>query len=111
MRNPRQKNNKHLAFIRRLPCLICGNDTQTEAAHIRYGDPTIAKQAAGLGQKPHDMFTVPLCNKHHREQHNFGEQKWWELRAIDPVKTALALYAETGNYERGARIAIAWLSR
>lgn len=104
-RRPRIKDNIHLDYIRQLPCLICGNNTQTEAAHIRMSDPSIAKKESGIGHKPHDMFTVPLCNLHHREQHDNGnEKKWWNSKGIDPVKISLALYAESGDHERGVCI-------
>lgn len=99
-RNPRIKDSAHLDFIRQLPCLICGNDIQTEAAHVKMADPSIAKPMTG-GMKPHDMFTVPLCGEHHRAQHSTNERKWWLSKGIDPVKVALALFAESGNYERG----------
>lgn len=111
-RNPRREDKKHLDFIRQLPCLLCGNNIQTEAAHVRMRDPSIAKPEAPYSAKPHDMFTVPLCNAHHREQHDFGnEREWWKSQGIDPVKVSLALYAESGNYEIGLRIVAAQIAR
>lgn len=107
-RNPRQKDNGHLNFIRGLPCCICGDNTSTEAAHVRMPDPSIAKPLTGIAIKPDDRFTVPLCGKHHREQHEFGsERAWWDLQFKDPVKLALALYAVSGDFELGERIALA----
>lgn len=104
-RNPRQKDNGHLDYIRGLPCLLCNDNTSTECAHVRYADPTVGKPISGLGNKPDDAYTIPLCNRHHREQTNFGnERQWWAITGVDPVKVALALYACTGDQERGERV-------
>lgn len=104
-RNPRQKNETHLAFIRTLPCLVCLDNVHTEAAHIRYSDARVAKPNAGVGAKPHDFYCVPLCNSHHALQHNVGDERtFWNGQGIDPIVTALALYAHSGDFERGTLI-------
>lgn len=105
-RNPRQRNNSHLDFIRGLPCAVCGDNTSTEAAHVRYSDPSVAKPITGIATKPDDKFTVPLCGRCHREQHQGDERLWWAARRKDPVKLALALYAVSGDHELGERIAL-----
>jgi hypothetical protein len=104
-RHPRRFDPDHLAFVRTLPCVICGDDTTVEAAHVRMMDPTVAKPMTGIGIKPDDMFTLPLCGKHHREQHAMREATFWEQHGIDPVKRALAIYAVSGDHERGSQIA------
>lgn len=104
-RQPREFDPDHLAFIRTLPCVVCGDDVTVEAAHIRYVDRSVAKPMTGLGIKPDDKYTVPLCGLHHRDQHNNNEREWWETLGIDPVKKALALYAVSGDHERGCQIA------
>lgn len=103
-RRPRLKNERHLDFIRSLPCLICKDETSTEACHVRMTDPSIGKLNSGLGQKPHDYFTVPMCGKHHRRQHLQNEQNWWAAHNIDPVKVALMLFAVSGDHQEGERI-------
>ena len=35
-------------------------------AHLR------SSATAGMSQKPHDVFGVSLCRKHHTEQHSLG---------------------------------------
>jgi hypothetical protein len=105
-RRPREKDNKHLDFIRGLPCCVCGDNTSTEAAHVRMPDPTIAKPLTGIAIKPDDKFTVPLCGRHHAAQHSMSEREWWYGKG-DPVKLALALYAVSGDHELGERIALA----
>ncbi len=101
----RQHDNKHLDFIRQLPCIICMDNTSTEAAHIRYAEPRAAKPQTGMGIKPDDAFTVPLCSEHHRRQHCNGERTWWSITiGKDPVYIALALWRVTGNVELGEQI-------
>jgi hypothetical protein len=100
-RTPRDKDEAHLKFIRTLPCCVCGDDTTTEAAHVRMADRSIAKPMSGMQTKCDDRFAVPLCGGHHREQHAESEHQWWLNLGVDPIKVALALYSVSGNYERG----------
>jgi len=105
MKTPRKHDEAHLSFVRLLPCCICGDATMTEAAHVRYGEPRAGKRPTGMGEKPSDCWTIPLCNKHHREQHEFGNERlWWMKQSRDPIFIALALYNVTGNHERGVQI-------
>ena len=94
MREPRRKSPTYLAWVRTLPCLVCKDSTATEAAHIRYGDPQAFKRPTGMGEKPDDRWAIPLCSRHHREQHSGSERKFWQDNDIDPVKTALALWVK-----------------
>jgi hypothetical protein len=100
-RNPRQHHDGHLGFIRGLPCLVCLDNTATEAAHIRMTDLRAAKKNPGLGAKPHDWWTVPLCNRCHREQHEMSESEFWDTKMIDPIFVAMALWINTGDHESG----------
>jgi len=107
-REPRIELPKHLKFIRQLPCVICGDNTATEAAHVSFGDSRIAKRHKGIGEKTHDFFVVSLCGKHHRAQHDRGDERlFWSMIGIDPILTALALYAFSGNVEKGEQIVAA----
>jgi hypothetical protein len=76
-RDPRQEDAKHLAFVRTQPCCVCGSRRNVEAAHLRMACPAIGKESTGMQQKPHDMWTTPLCNYHHLSgpiaQHKVGE--------------------------------------
>jgi hypothetical protein len=102
LKQPRQHSEKHLTFIRGLPCLRCLDNTGTEAAHIRYPSPKAGKRQVGKGEKPDDKWTVPLCNRHHHEQHRVGETAFWI--AQDQLFVALALWGATGNHEIGEQI-------
>ena len=90
-REPRQKDEKRLAYVRSLPCCICGDNTGTEAAHIRTGSINHNKRSTGMQEKPSDKWTVPLCNKHHREQHSMNEMAFWKKYGKDPFMLAMTL--------------------
>jgi len=106
-RMPRAKIEAHLDFLRALPCLICGNNIETQAAHIRMSDARIAKVNAGVGQKPDDFFCTPLCGRHHEEQHKGSEPRFWQRYGLDPILYALRLWSVTGNHEMGCEVVAA----
>ena len=71
----------YLAWIRTLPCILCGRINLIEAAHINAVGPR------GLWQKTSDFSAVPLCAPHHREAalsyHRLGEQRFAREHDID----------------------------
>lgn len=89
-RQPRERDEKHLEFIRSLPCCICGG-IDTEAAHIRTASLAHGKNHTGMQEKPSDKWTLPLCNRHHREQHTMAEMAFWKKYEIDPFMLAMRL--------------------
>lgn len=89
-RDPRVRDEKHLRFIRSLPCCICGDNTTTEAAHLRTSNILLGKDDHGWG-RPNDKWCLPLCGKHHREQHEGNELVFWTSYGIDPFMLALTL--------------------
>ena len=92
-KQPRIRDEKHLQYIRSLPCCICGDDTTTEAAHIRSGSINHGKLSTGMAEKPNDSWCVPLCGKHHREQHTMNEMEFWKCYRINPFILAMTLRA------------------
>jgi hypothetical protein len=72
------RNSRYLAWIRTLPCLVCGARRGIEAAHTG---------PHGLGQKSPDTSAIPLCTKHHRtgndSYHKLGQRKFVELHNLD----------------------------
>lgn len=106
-RAQREQDPRYLAWIRKLPCLICGDDITVEAAHIRYADHSVAKRGTGMGEKSDDKWAVPLCNKHHHEQHEMNEKDFWKIYEIDPVKAAAGL--KLNEYDSNAAdIIVSW---
>ena len=94
---------KHTKFIRSLPCVICSDQIHTQLAHIRFADPRLDKHT-GLGNKPPDFLTVPLCNAHHMAQHETNEKDWWDWWRLDPHFIAMSLFCYSGNYMKCCRI-------
>ena len=86
-----------LKMVSQLPCLVCKRPGPSEVAHVRYAAPDHGKPPTGLGAKPSDVWTVPLCAWCHRDgpdaQHKSGERAWWARKGIDPVAVAKALRA------------------
>ncbi len=96
-RQPRERDNKHLAFIRRLPCAACGIAGPCDAAHLRAGDITIGKRPTGKAEKPSDRWTTPLCRPCHERQHSGAELAFWSALGIEPFDLCQALYAVSGD--------------
>lgn len=101
MKDPRKENEAHLAFIRKLPCLITGAQPTVkviEACHIRYSSIAHGKRETGKAEKPHDWWVVPLCQEKHREQHAMGDERlFWAKYQIDPLIVAPLLWVHSGN--------------
>ena len=75
----RVKDKRHLALVRQQPCLIC-ETTPCDAHHLRTDMDT-----KGMGLKPGDDHTVPLCRKHHMDLHKYGDEKlWWAVQGVNP---------------------------
>ena len=87
-RQPRLKDAAYLAFIRRQPCCVCGRPGPSHAAHIRSGYPDAGWRATGMGEKPDDWRTLPLCALDHlngpNAQHRSNERAWWAAMGIHP---------------------------
>ena len=52
------RDKRYLQYIRDKGCVICGQPSI--AHHIRR-----SYWGSGMGIKPHDYVTIPLCNNHH----------------------------------------------
>lgn len=104
LKNPRRHDDAHLAFIRQLPCCICGEDTTVEAAHLRAGNLDYGKKSAGLQEKSSDQWALPLCGRHHRDQHKTNEVEFWRNYGINPWVLALSLWSSSGDSEMSITI-------
>lgn len=105
-RQPRERDEPHLRFVRMQPCCLPFCKRPAEAAHLRMSNMSIGKEMTGKGEKPHDKFTVPLCPYHHREgtdaQHKSNEREWWVMRGLNPWAIAASLWIESGGAARAA---------
>jgi hypothetical protein len=105
MAGKRRKNervdHKHADFIRGLPCLCCGRAAPNEQAHVRLGTD------GGMGLRPSDRYSVPLCAWCHRlaprAQHQIGEPEFYSLLGIDGGQVAERLYRISGDQAQGVR--------
>jgi hypothetical protein len=85
----RIRDREHVKSVAQQPCLVCGR-RPADAHHLRFA------QAAALGRKVSDEFTVPLCRGHHREVHHCGDEAaWWDKTGIDPIATARSLWLKS----------------
>lgn len=96
-----ERNDKHIALIRRCPCLACDQDPAGIAAHVRM--TRIGKPIAGTGAKPGDQWSLPLCAFCHtdgvRAQHRIGELQFWSDLGLDPLVICQRLYIASPDIE------------
>lgn len=102
----RKADPAYLGFIATLPCVahfarggvfLFG----VQVAHIRYGDLAQGKPGYGMGDRPHDRWTVPLCHVCHAQQHAMNERAWWEALHVDPIRLAASLHDGDRTTEAG----------
>lgn len=92
----RWKSTAHRDFVRGHACIVCGSEVITEVAHVRmYG-------AGGMGRKPDDWRTVPLCRDDHDRQHGVGEITFWERFGLNNLESAITYFIE--NSPKSAEI-------
>lgn len=101
-RKPRERDNEHLKYVRRgpcLPCLILGEEQTgpTRAMHVRSAYPEPGWPHTGMAQKPDDRRTLPGCDRHHTDgpkaQHRMNERTFWADLGIYPPNACAALVA------------------
>lgn len=107
-RQPRHRDDAHLAFVRAAGCVVCRKATNRpiEAAHVRMACIAIGKRETGLSEKPGDQWTCGLCTYHHRigvaSQHARGEREFWEHAGLNPFAICQRLWIESGGAARAA---------
>jgi hypothetical protein len=106
----RVRDNGHLAFIRRLPCVATYVSTGRleygcEAAHLRMPSALHGKPLTGKSVKPDDKWTTPLSpNQHFMQGNVFGEAKFWSFLGVDPFDLCERLYAVSGDDDAALKI-------
>ena len=99
----RVEDRAHLEWIRTLPCVITGT-RPVDAAHIRFASNIYGKRATGAGEKPDDKWSLPLSRGKHNEQHSMDEELFWTRYGLDPLRIALALFANSGDDDQARLI-------
>lgn len=102
IKRERVKDEAHERFIRSLCCVVCGDGSTVECAHVSYADLRYGKDGRAFGRKEESMWTLPLCGAHHKVQHSMNEKLFWSGHGIDPCRVAAMLYIFTGDAESAA---------
>jgi hypothetical protein len=66
MRKPKRRRwvcEKYTRWVKKQPCMCCQQQADDPHHIIGYG-------LGGMGTKAHDIFTIPLCRRHHDELHH-----------------------------------------
>jgi hypothetical protein len=87
------RSEAYRRFCASLPCLVCGIEGQTQAAH-----PNSAKYGKGRSIKAGDQYVFPLCIRHHAEHDMCYEMTKAERDAIEDEHVARmqAIAADAG---------------
>lgn len=93
----------HLAFVRSLPCCVCG-DANTLRAHHAHHLLKADDLPKGMGRKNLDRWSLPLCTVCHAQLHGHGSEEWLAQHGIDARALAARLWAISGDYEQGLRV-------
>jgi hypothetical protein len=104
-RSPRERDEAHLAAIRKLACLKCAALPCGEAAHVRMPSGAHGKKS-GMGMKPDDSWSLPLCHHCHMEQHKIGEARFWHDLGISPILLCVELSAVSPDHEKMAWVCL-----
>lgn len=87
MRRPKRlrwESRNYLNWVKTLPCECCQQQSDDPHHLIGWGQ-------GGMATKAHDIFSIPLCRKHHNELHNdrlaferkYGSQLEMIIRVLD----------------------------
>lgn len=94
MMKSRFEDEEYREWQRALPCLKCIEEFDIELAPIYQNECAHDRieTDGGMGMRPSDIYSCPLCHEHHAEQHRVGAITFWggNMRAMK--KTCLALY-------------------
>ena len=93
------RNKKYLQWVASHPCLVCGR-TPCAPHHESI-------TGRGIGLKPPDTETVPLCVGCHQARHDLGRLTFWDrklaYRDFDVAAQMIRLLTEWMQKERGGR--------
>ena len=94
---------KHQAFIRALPCVVCGKPAPSECACVRFHP--------GIGLPVSDPYLLPLCGPAtvwddccHSRKHFLGSARFWLGLRIGPLDLAARLWRVSADVKAGERV-------
>ena len=82
------KDDKHLNFIRKQPCIISQDGLNCNGEPVVPHHITFLKDESRMSGKAGDDKTVPLCAFHHGVLHHMGEKAFWETWEF-PLRSVL----------------------
>jgi len=82
----RYRSEKYLNFIRSKRCLIC--DRLAEPHHVKIN------HNSGMGRKPDDTYSIPLCRDHHEEIEKLNTVSFCDKYVIDIYNELFLLVKE-----------------
>ena len=101
LKQPRQKDQKHLRFVSTLPCIHTASP-YVQVCHLRSPCLEMGKRYTGKAEKPDDKYVLPMSIDKHTEQHSMSEVAFWLKHGFDwadVIQLALNLYENTGDQE------------
>jgi hypothetical protein len=96
-RQPRRHDPGYLRWLSKRPCCVCGTAPPSDACHIRFASLAYGKREVGMGEKPDDRWSLPMCRACHVKQHGMNEKDFWRERHILPLLLAQKFYSEYGG--------------
>jgi hypothetical protein len=77
---PPERNEAYKRFVRRFPCVVCGETRRIETAHFG---------PHGIAQKSSDYSVLPLCPEHHRTgRHAYHKMKPADFATVHGIDVA-----------------------
>jgi len=67
LRDTKIIDEAYLAYVRKLPCLVCG---------YKPVDPDHIRARGWRESKRNDYCAIPLCRRHHVERGQYGDKKF-----------------------------------
>jgi hypothetical protein len=90
----RTRFDRHLAWVRTLPCCVPGcRATDVQAHHL-----TCSPDPKARGSKASDRYTLPICADHRRALHERGDERaFWNDLGINAVALAAHPWNTSGQ--------------
>lgn len=79
----------HRRWLKTFVCAVFNNDGTCDERHAPDVAHVRTPSNGGMGRKPSDEWSVPLCRTHHRRAHQIGDKAFELERGINLAARAL----------------------